>query len=66
MGHPLSMPILGTVKSVKAITAEELRKFMKDKFVPQSMAFTIVADIDEKKMEADARKNVQQVLRGQC
>ena len=56
MGHPLSMPILGTVKSVKAITAEELRKFMKDKFVPQSMAFTIVADIDEKKMEADARK----------
>lgn len=41
MGHPLSMPILGTVKSVKAITAEELRKFMKDKFVPQSMAFTM-------------------------
>lgn len=55
-GHPLSMPILGTVKSVKAISAEELRRFVKEKFVPQAMAFTVVADIDEKKMEDAALK----------
>lgn len=47
-GHPLSMPILGTAKSVREITSEELRRFVKEKFVPESMAFTIVADIDEK------------------
>lgn len=56
VGHPLSMPILGTVKSVKAISAEELRRFVKEKFVPQAMAFTVVADIDEKKMEDAALK----------
>ena len=49
-GHPLSMPILGTAESVKAITPEELRKFVREKFVPGSMSFSIVADIDEKKM----------------
>lgn len=52
-GHSLSMPILGTPQSVRATSAEELRRFYKEKFVPGSMVFTIVADIDEKRMEAD-------------
>ena len=50
-GHPLSRPILGTVASVKRITREELLKFVREKFTPQEMAFTVVADIDEEKME---------------
>ena len=50
-GHPLSGKILGTVASVKRISSEELRKFAAEKFVPGKMAFTVVADIDEKKME---------------
>lgn len=50
-GHPLSRPILGTVASVKRITREELLKFVREKFTPQEMAFTVVADIDEAKME---------------
>ena len=55
-GHPLTNPILGSVKSVKEITSEELRRFVKEKFVPEAMAFTIVADIDEKRMEAGLLK----------
>ena len=55
-GHPLSGKILGTVASVKKITSEELRRFAEDKFVPEKMAFTVVADIDEKKMEKDVLK----------
>lgn len=55
-GHPLSMPILGTAKSVKAITSEELRRFVREKFVPGSMSFTIVADIDEKCLESGVMK----------
>lgn len=51
MGHPLSGNILGTTVSVKKITREELLKFVKEKFQPCRMAFTIVADIDEKRME---------------
>jgi len=52
-GHSLSMPILGTPQSVRATSSDELRRFYKEKFVPGSMVFTIVADIDEKRMEAD-------------
>lgn len=50
-GHPLCGNILGTAASVKKITREELLSFTKENFLPCRMAFTIVADIDEKKME---------------
>ncbi|MCM1198713.1 MAG: insulinase family protein [Clostridium sp.] len=49
-GHPLSNPILGTSASVKKITSMELLTFIREKFVPEDMAFTVVADIDERKM----------------
>ena len=50
-GHPLSNPILGTVQSVKKITSEELRAFVAEKFSPDRLAFTVVADEDEEKIE---------------
>ena len=50
-GHPLGQPILGTTASVKRLKPEDLRRFVKTFFVPQRMAFTVVADIDEKVME---------------
>lgn len=50
-GHPLSSPILGTVASVRKITREELLKFVREKFIPGRMAFSIVAGMDEEKME---------------
>lgn len=50
-GHPLSNPILGTASSVKKITSDELHRFVNDKFLPQSMAFTIVSSMEEEKME---------------
>ena len=55
-GHPLSGPILGTVMSVKKISHDELLRFISEKFIPARMAFTVVADIDEKKMERDVLK----------
>lgn len=50
-GHPLSGNILGTTASVKRISREELLRFVKEKFQPCRMAFTVVADIDEERME---------------
>lgn len=50
-GHPLSGQILGSEESVNAITPEELRRFVREKFLPSRMAFTLVADIDETQME---------------
>ena len=55
-GHPLSGNILGTPSSVRKITRNELLRFMKDKFRPCRMAFTVVADIDERKMEKEVLK----------
>lgn len=52
-GHPLSTPILGTVASVKRISREELLKFVHEKFIPEKMAFTIVADFQEEKLEKE-------------
>ncbi len=55
-GHPLSGNILGTTASVRKISRDELLKFVKEKFLPGRMAFTIVADIDETRMEKDVIK----------
>lgn len=63
-GHSLSMPILGTPQSVRATSADELRRFYKEKFVPRSMVFTIVADIDEKRMEADLLRTFDKFFSG--
>lgn len=63
-GHSLSMPILGTPQSVRVTSAEELRRFYKEKFVPGSMVFTIVADIDEKRMEADLLRTFDKFFSG--
>ncbi len=63
-GHPLSSPILGTVASVKKITSEELLRFVKENFTPERMAFTVVADLDEKKMEKDVLKLAQRFFEG--
>ncbi len=57
-GHPLAGPILGTVKSVKKITPAELARFVKEKFVPENMAFTVVADMDEAVMARRVQKIV--------
>ena len=57
-GHPLSGNILGTPASVKKISRDELLKFVKEKFKPCRMAFTVVADIEEKKMEKSVLKLV--------
>ncbi len=58
-GHPLSGNILGTTASVKKISREELLRFVREKFQPCKMAFTVVADIDESKMEKDILKLVE-------
>jgi predicted Zn-dependent peptidase len=50
-GHPLGRPILGTTASVKRIRPEDLRQFVRTFFTPDRMAFTVVADIDEKMLE---------------
>ena len=55
-GHPLETPILGTRTSVKKITPAMLRRFVAEKLVPQAMVFTVVADMEEARLEKTVRK----------
>ena len=55
-GHPLGRPILGTPSSVRRITSGELLRFVHENFTPDRMAFTMMADLDESRMEKDIRK----------
>ena len=55
-GHPLGRPILGTSASVRRITSEELRRFVREHFTPDRMAFTMMADIDESRMEKEVHR----------
>lgn len=64
-GHPLSGAILGTAASVRKITREELLRFVQEKFLPERMAFSIVADIEEKKMERDVLRLAERFF-GDC
>lgn len=65
-GHPLSGNILGTSASVRKIKRGDLLKFVQDKFRPESMALSVVADIEEKKMERDMLKLAGKVFGNTC
>ena len=54
-GHPLGNSILGTAASVRRITSEELLRFARSRISPSRIAFTVVADVDEARCEAEVR-----------
>ena len=64
-GHPLGRPILGTTASVRKITPEDLRRFVRTFFTPDRMAFTVVAPIDEKVLEKKVLRLVEHVFGGE-
>ncbi|HCV16350.1 MAG TPA: hypothetical protein DF637_08460 [Rikenellaceae bacterium] len=43
--HPLAMPILGKPKSLKSISAQDIKDFTGNYYRPANMSFSIVADI---------------------
>lgn len=49
-GHPLDGQILGNEDSVRSITSKQLHGFVKKGFLPERMAFSMVADLPEEKM----------------
>ena len=61
-GHPLGLPILGTSASVRRIKPEDLRRFARTFFIPARMAFTVVADLDEKVMEKRVLRLVEKLF----
>ena len=52
-GHPLGTPILGTLKSVKKISIDDLKSFVKGHFIPSSMVLSVVSPMPEEKVERE-------------
>ena len=46
-GHPLSRTILGTAASLKQITSDDIRAFVKERYVPSNMSFVVVGDLEQ-------------------
>lgn len=65
-GHPLGRSILGTAASVRKITSEELQRFAKTHFTPERMALTVVADIDEKRLESSTLRIIRKFFPDGC
>lgn len=54
-GHPLGKLTLGTESSVKSITREDLVKYYRENFTPDSMVLSVVADEKEDRLERMVR-----------
>lgn len=50
-GTPLSMPVLGKTKTLKKIGVKQIMEFVGRYFIPDNMAFTVVADLQEEKVK---------------
>ena len=63
-GHPLGRSILGTAASVRRIKAGELGAFARGGFTPDRMALTVVANLEEDRLEATLRRLAEPFFAG--
>lgn len=61
-GHPLQYPILGTRKTLSKIDSSTLKEYLHKWFVPDNMAISVVADMEESQVV----KIVERALRKYC
>ena len=55
-GHPLSRTILGTASSLKDITSDDIRAFVRERYVPHNMSFVVVGDFEQEAVLAMVEK----------
>ena len=61
-GHPLQYPILGTRKTLSRIESSTLKEYLHKWFIPDNMAISVVADMEESQVV----KIVESALRKYC
>ena len=61
-GHPLQYPILGTRKTLSRIESSTLKEYLHKWFIPDKMAISVVADMEESQVV----KIVERALRKYC
>ena len=65
-GHPLSGRVLGTPSSVRKISTDELRKYVRTFFVPERIAFSVVAPLPEDETAAMIERLVSEYFPAEC
>ena len=55
-GHPLSRTILGTAASLRQITADDIRDYVKKRYIPHNMSFVVVGDFEQEAVLAMVEK----------
>ena len=61
-GSPLAMPVLGTIKSLKKIKSEHIKRYVSSFFIPENMSFSVVADMDEKDVIAKLNRSLKSYI----
>ena len=61
-GHPLQMQILGEKKTLRKIDSTIMQEYNRKYFVPDNMAFTVVADTTPARVAALVKKSAQKYL----
>jgi zinc protease len=54
--HPYRMDTLGTLDSIRRITANDLKEYYHQLLTPENMVLTVVGDVDEKEVFAAVQK----------
>jgi len=61
-GHPLSRNILGSASSLKKVSSDNLRSYVKDNFTPENMCISLVADLTPQKAEKIVERAVSHFI----
>ena len=63
-GHPLGKLILGSRKSLRKITSEDLLEFTGEYFTPGNMALSVVANVEPSGLESTIRRSLEKYSPG--
>ena len=61
-GHPLGIPILGTMETIKKMERDQLYKYYKDNYLPSNMVFAVAGNVDHAKIRDVIEKKTEKLI----
>lgn len=60
-GHPLGIPILGTMETIKKMERDQLYQYYKDHYLPSNMVFAVAGNVDHAKIREAIEKQTEKI-----
>ena len=60
-GHPLGIPILGTMETIKKMERDQLYKYYQDHYLPSNMVFAVAGNVDPAKIREAIEKQTEKI-----